>query len=73
MILRHKLVDFYRQQARRPVALLADSSQPDPDEAAGPLFGADGHWPARPGPRSDPGRRARPGFGRDADPVAGTN
>ncbi|MDO7887926.1 sigma-70 family RNA polymerase sigma factor [Hymenobacter cheonanensis] len=42
VILRRKLVDFYRQQARRPVAAL-----PEPDlvdDAPNSLFGDDGHW-----------------------------
>ena len=41
VIMRRKLADFYRQQARRPVAALP---KPDPAEDAVPLFGPDGHW-----------------------------
>jgi RNA polymerase sigma-70 factor (TIGR02943 family) len=43
VILRHKLVDFYRQQARRATVEQTDSD-PDDHEAAEPLFGPDGHW-----------------------------
>lgn len=42
VILRRKLVDFYRQQARRPVAPLPETASAD--EAPDPLFGPDGHW-----------------------------
>ncbi|GAA4504312.1 sigma-70 family RNA polymerase sigma factor [Hymenobacter ginsengisoli] len=42
VILKRKLVDFYRQQARQP---LAAAPEADPEEEApGPLFGPDGHW-----------------------------
>lgn len=47
VILRRKLVDFYRQQARRVVVEPTDSD-PEDYETAEPLFGPDGHWlPAR--------------------------
>ncbi|QKG56963.1 sigma-70 family RNA polymerase sigma factor [Hymenobacter sp. BRD128] len=42
VILRRKLVDFYRQQARQPVVSLPETDLEDADN--GPLFGPDGHW-----------------------------
>ncbi|MDJ0364190.1 sigma-70 family RNA polymerase sigma factor [Hymenobacter sp. H14-R3] len=53
VILRHKLVDFYRQLARRAAVEQADSA-PEDHETAEPLFGPDGHWLAAQAPQAWP-------------------